>query len=1166
MSCLLLPLLLLWTAPSATVGFAVPTGGTNCVRWICPAASGSRLSSSLGRGGEVSPSSQSPRTCGAEWDRRRRQRRAPSSASRHAKRGDGEDGSDRDGGGGETVVGTASRNGGSERSMMRSGKATTASPPPSSPLDDLLALLHEYGYSQRVVHLSFPTSSAPSSRRGSHPSDDDDDGDDDDAASTGNSRPPVYLAEFQDQGRTRLCRIVDAVFDDEDDDGEQDDENTATRGDGPCWSHRHAAPTLEIDVAFFGGWEHTGGQGLCEDQRMGGSRGTTRRVVDVGQITTIWDPNIIAGIDDADATGVLAAAAAAAADQAMEPSTTRTSSSVDSIASSLFFDAHHHHANVEETLEGLYRSRVGRGRGSGVDDNDFDDERYQSGSTTELLLAKKQIAKLARAVVVSGSSGTAAGNNKERQLQQQQQQQDEQEHIERILRQLIKTGARYARLVDSAILRDALAFGSSEGREEQPHNQQQLQQQLQQQRQFAAEVLGDEAFTVGRFKRMPCLWLGNSRVGSSSGYNATVTTTATTEEDSKVISFVNGGWLVVDQSVRASTEGRNFAATAAAAATAASATTTTAATSGPDASAAKPTMSQLAAIERITHRLECLAMGEEPSLSAVPSSATVLERDVRAALQAMDLPLSPDGARQALLRAGIWSEVQGSRTRDVSPWSTSVLTAANWYVAMDQERRRALYDVVRSNKKQGDQNNGETGHPGNNPLLEGRIDLTHLPCVCVDTARAKFRDDAIGIRPRASTGRQVNDKASKWEILLHIADVSDIYAPEPSPLVNGPGSESSVDRANLQILEKAAASRGTSRYDLPLGPLHMLPPNVLESLALHTVKPGISANHVNKETVNRCFTVWVYIDEQSGKVIDAGVERTLVSRPLALSFRDATDLLDGSMQEHDREDVMAKARAIITVAERNIQRWSDYRRTTSDNALAREERMAAYEEISKQVNGKRGIDPNDDGSSGFQRSRGHRLVDSAMDLYGYSINGLMRRSLAPLPRVAGTRSGRVATGPLRRYVDAAAQRQALAVLCDYGGHPLTKQECIEVGRRATEALNKITNVDVSTYSSRNNAGVGSRSGNSISKSKQDAAQQQSAIRMLKMKMKTINSGAVPAMTTGKGNEVLIMGAGALATCRGMRGTLRPGEEIMVKIEHIDDQNGKIFAVLDESQP
>ena len=92
----------------------------------------------------------------------------------------------------------------------------------------------------------------------------------------------------------------------------------------------------------------------------------------------------------------------------------------------------------------------------------------------------------------------------------------------------------------------------------------------------------------------------------------------------------------------------------------------------------------------------------------------------------------------------------------------------------------------------------------NKSNLEGRTNLTQLPCVCIDAQRTSFRDDTIGIRLRSSTGRKVNKSASKWEVLVHIADVSDIYF------------DGVKDLSTVQ-LRQVAERRGQSRYDLPLG-------------------------------------------------------------------------------------------------------------------------------------------------------------------------------------------------------------------------------------------------------------------------------------------------------------------------------------------------------------
>ncbi|KAL3913190.1 MAG: hypothetical protein SGARI_000777 [Bacillariaceae sp.] len=569
-------------------------------------------------------------------------------------------------------------------------------------------------------------------------------------------------------------------------------------------------------------------------------------------------------------------------------------------------------------------------------------------------------------------------------------------------------------------------------------------------------------------------------------------------EDRDQVHILNGGWLVVDQNVRATTEGLQFAAQqqpVAGVKEKSSSTVTSTSMKGDSV--------QFAADDRIAHRLECLAMGEEPISSNKSNDKSLLEKDVRATLSAMNLPATQQGAREALLRTGRWTNA--ARGAKVSPWSKDVLDAADWFGSASQQQKQALYNAAR---KDGD--------------VQGRIDLTKLPCVCVDAANTAFRDDAIGVRPRASTGRKVNLEASKWEILLHIADVSDVYA-DKSDL-------HSIDHdGNLKMLRNAACTRGTSRYDLPNGPLHMMPLPVLNDLSLKAFKPdwtsALSVAEQQKQqqqTVDPCVTMWVYIDERTGKVLDAGLERTIISRPIALTFQTATQLLEGkytvTTNDHGTADPMAKKlSAMLGVVDRNVQKWKSYRQSTSKRAEAREERMSAYEGMSRQVHGG-GNNRRDDGKDGFKRTRGHRLVDASMDLHGYGLATLVRKAGASLPSIIGAKDARIGTGPLRRYIDGMAQRQALSVLCDYEGRPWSKQECFEISKQATDTLNRISN----TNASRAKAKYGFASTKIISKEKQ-----QQAVRLLSLQIKKKKKGGIsmPATSTGKGSEVLLTDVG-----------------------------------------
>jgi hypothetical protein len=315
---------------------------------------------------------------------------------------------------------------------------------------------------------------------------------------------------------------------------------------------------------------------------------------------------------------------------------------------------------------------------------------------------------------------------------------------------------------------------------------------------------------------------------------------------------------------------------------------------------------------------------------------------------------------------------------------------------------------------------------------EARIDLTHLPCVCIDARKTAIRDDCIGIRPRAETGRRMDASASKWEMLVHIVDVSDIYLAKDG------------DVGALSRVKRAAGLRGTSRYDLPFGPLHFMPPRLLKSLSL-------SANR----KAHRCVTLWVYIDERDGSIIDAGLERSVICSPHLLSYDEATYILGSTSVSNEMTPAQSQIRVILLTAERILEQWSKRNMKQSIPAFKREGRFIAK---ATESFGHRNI--SDDGRFGFARTRGHVFVDKFLDLHGAVLYNLIKLSGHLVPMAAGadiSRGGRVATGPLRRFIDGEAQRQALAVLCDYGSI-MSKFECMYIGKRANRARNSITNI------------------------------------------------------------------------------------------------------------
>jgi hypothetical protein len=91
-----------------------------------------------------------------------------------------------------------------------------------------------------------------------------------------------------------------------------------------------------------------------------------------------------------------------------------------------------------------------------------------------------------------------------------------------------------------------------------------------------------------------------------------------------------------------------------------------------------------------------------------------------------------------------------------------------------QRRRTPLQALVAQGAGRGKIARASQGREADDNVL-GRTDLLSLPCACVDAAGATFHDDAIGIRPQSSTGRRTNAAASKWEVLVHLTNVLDLY-------------------------------------------------------------------------------------------------------------------------------------------------------------------------------------------------------------------------------------------------------------------------------------------------------------------------------------------------------------------------------------------------------
>jgi len=662
--------------------------------------------------------------------------------------------------------------------------------------------------------------------------------------------------------------------------------------------------------------------------------------------------------------------------------------------------------------------------------------------------------------------------------------------VQEIIRNVQKAGPRMTRLIDSKEAIDYIYH----------HMPSSIDTNMDIKIIVGAEIIYRDFVLGGRFKRFPSIYVQQQDSYAESN------TTATSICHSPSVTIINGGWLVLDPSSRATMEGQKFAERI------------------HTYDLTKTPQGLTVADERILYRLESLAMGEiiHSSTAGAEYDASQLEIDVRQTLSALNLPLSPEGARMALIQIGKWSEskvtdssraLNTSDTFILNPWSKEILSAAKYlstYVKRKREQLLAESDVMH--------------FQGSKTQMGGRSDLTLLPVVCIDAQRTTFRDDAISVRPRSRTGRKVINEC-KWELLIHIADVSDIYCPDVETV------------EDFSILRKAAESRCMSRYDLPIGPLHLMPPQALEALSFECRK----TDHREFLTTNTCVTVWVYLEEESGKILDSGVERSVIGPPTSLTFDVATKLLEVGVQERDGSHFQRSAQ-VLKIAERLLSTWNFNQVQNNLFARNRDERLNARQQVAESILDEEEM--TDDGSQGsFRRSRGHRIVDTALDLYSFVLSNHLAQAKVPFPRLAGNgvdRRGRMATAPLRRYLDGLVQRQVLSSMCNYGGSIMNRDECSVAGKTATEVVNKIRNIRWD------------KGGRTMAL--QNEANHK-GFQILQNHLHRNGSSIMPAVSTGKENEVIILGSGLKVKCDGVRGTLRPGDRILVQISKLDTKKG-----------
>ncbi len=250
-----------------------------------------------------------------------------------------------------------------------------------------------------------------------------------------------------------------------------------------------------------------------------------------------------------------------------------------------------------------------------------------------------------------------------------------------------------------------------------------------------------------------------------------------------------------------------------------------------------------AGLLRLQRAIEAYAVAPQ-SLSPSPVVKHILKR--------LGLPYTPAGA-QILLKnlssIGFSVNHQLNTTTatissdkkylEITPWIEGVLTAANQLTEMIRNRRNQLNDIpiLRSGKR----------------IPNGRMDYrgsTDHPVICLDPNRASFFDDGFSLSP--ATG----------ELLIHISDVTEYLRKFP-------------------LLLETARERISSTFTSQ-GPLHMLPPQILDSLKLDPNGP------------NEAITVALSVNFDTGRLIGYRIFPSILPPIIPMDIDRANEILSAN--------------------------------------------------------------------------------------------------------------------------------------------------------------------------------------------------------------------------------------------------------------------------------
>eukprot|EP01038_Epipyxis_sp_PR26KG_P005011 gene5011-6998_t len=332
---------------------------------------------------------------------------------------------------------------------------------------------------------------------------------------------------------------------------------------------------------------------------------------------------------------------------------------------------------------------------------------------------------------------------------------------------------------------------------------------------------------------------------------------------------------------------------------------------------------------------------------------------------------------------------------NITPWSSSVIEEAMKLKEEVEQRREEINNILP----------GKIGKIGMSGLLTSRRDYRANndihPVIAIDSKYATFFDDAFSLSPE--TG----------EILIHVSDVMNILRKYP-------------------LLQQSSKERLVSTF-LHSGPLHMLPPQALDSLKLSSSGP------------NEVITIGLSVDSETGNILGYRVFPAVISAVFPIDIETANEILDGVNVQESKiigqekssrigfsNEIIRDLRTTYRLIEKilNKQSWIDdhIQSKTSTMQLKYSQKSGEYV------------------TNNIQAKGANQIVNTLLTLYSKSAYEYCNEKNINVPIVwdnrdknDNSRIRRFATAPLRNWLSQLQQKQLRSAL--KLELPLNRNEC-----------------------------------------------------------------------------------------------------------------------------